>query len=203
AGTESVTGGRGRAGGGVGPGVGPGTGGSAGKARSSGSGRGDPGGRGSRNGQSGGKAGSTSTGASRERATRDGGPHAVNRTRRLAVLATVVALLAMFVGPTVHAYLGQRSQISQLREHVAAQERDVTSLQKQQQLWTDDQYVIQQARQRLKFVKVGEKSYTVIDGDADSSDTGLASAPASSDDHPWYGRLWESVGVADAPAAHP
>ncbi len=158
------------------------------------------GGTGAKGGKQGGKP---AQGTAPVTALRPASSHAVNRTRRLAILATVVALLAVFVAPTLHAWLSQRSQISALRSQVAAQQRDVATLQKQQQLWTDDEYVIQQARERLKFVKPGEKSYTVIAGDPDSADSRLATAPASSDGHPWYGRLWESIGVADAPAAHP
>jgi hypothetical protein len=53
------------------------------------------------------------------------------------------------------------------------------------------------------MVKVGETAYTVIDTEpATAEDPTLATAPAAGS-HPWYGRLWESVEVADAPAAHP
>ena len=56
-----------------------------------------------------------------------------------------------------------------------------------------------QARERLKFVKVGEKSYTVIDGKpSEKALPGVAKAPAAASDHPWYGQLWESVRAADA-----
>jgi hypothetical protein len=75
----------------------------------------------------------------------------------------------------------------------------VSDLQKEQARWNDDAYVMQQARERLKFVKVGEKSYTVIDGKPSTKALpGVATAPAASSDHPWYGQLWESVQVADA-----
>lgn len=129
---------------------------------------------------------------------------APRRSLRLAVLASLAVILTVLLAPTLHAYLAQRSQISELRATVAQQKKDVAALDKEQARWKDDAYVVQQARERLKFVKVGEKSYTVVDADPGvSTDGNLASAPASSNDHPWYGRLWESVAVADAPAAHP
>lgn len=125
-------------------------------------------------------------------------------SRRLLLLGTVFVVLAILVTPTVHAYLAQRSQINALRTTVAQQEKDVAGLTTAAAQWEDDAYVVQQARERLKFVKVGEKSYTVIDADPSAPiDSSLATAPASSNDHPWYGRLWESMRVADAPAANP
>lgn len=124
-------------------------------------------------------------------------------SRRLLILGTVVVVLAILLAPTVHAYLAQRSTINALRATVAQQERDVAGLTASQAQWQDDAYVMQQARERLKFVKVGEKSYTVIDADPSTPiDSSLASAPASSNNHPWYGRMWESMRVADAPAAN-
>ena len=79
----------------------------------------------------------------------------------------------------------------------------MTNLSRSRARWNDDAYVQQQARERLKFVKVGEKSYTVIDGKPSAKALpGVAKAPAASSDHPWYGQLWESVRVADSgPAA--
>jgi cell division protein FtsB len=122
---------------------------------------------------------------------------------RSVVLASVGVLLAVTLVPTLRSYLHQQGQISALRQQVAAQRVDVANLQKEQARWTDDAYVVQQARERLKFVKVGEMSYTVIDGrPAAKTVAGVASVPAASSSHPWYGQLWESVQVADAgPAA--
>ena len=71
-------------------------------------------------------------------------------------------------------------------------------LQKEQARWNDDAYVVQQARERLKFVKVGDRSYTVIDGEPAKPPIEGVAAPAASSDHPWYGQLWESVRAADA-----
>ena len=122
---------------------------------------------------------------------------------RLVILASIAVLLAVTLVPTLRSYLRQQGEIDALRQDVASQRADVAELQKEQARWNDDAYVMQQARERLKFVKVGEKSYTVIDGKpATKSVPGVASAPAASSDNPWYGQLWESVRVADAgPAA--
>ncbi|WP_082553327.1 septum formation initiator family protein [Phycicoccus sp. Root101] len=123
---------------------------------------------------------------------------------RGVVLATILVLLAVTLVPTLRSYLRQQGEIDALNEGVGQQRTEVTALQKEQARWNDDVYVVQQARERLKFVKVGEKSYTVIDGQPSAKALpGVAKAPAASSDHPWYGQLWESVRVADAgPAAN-
>ena len=118
---------------------------------------------------------------------------------RAVVLASILVLLTVTLVPTLRSYLRQQGQIDGLRDQVAAQRADVDELQKEQARWNDDDYVMQQARERLKFVKVGEKSYTVIDGKpATTQENQVAAAPPSASDQPWYGQLWESVRAADA-----
>ena len=124
------------------------------------------------------------------------------RIVRMAVLASLVALLAVLLVPTVRAYLGQRSEIASLQQQVTGQERSVADLQAQQERWKDPAYVEQQARQRLKFVKVGEKAYTVIDAQPQSADVPVIRAASGvPDDLPWYSAVWGSVHAADVPGA--
>jgi cell division protein FtsB len=125
---------------------------------------------------------------------------------RVVVLASIAVLLAITRVPTLRSYLHQQGKIESLRHQVAQQEAGVADLQKEQARWNDDAYVMQQARERLKFVKVGEKSYTVIDPKPDAKS--LRGGGAATEDRrstgPWYGQLWDSVRVADAgPAAGP
>ncbi|WP_327445108.1 septum formation initiator family protein [Pedococcus sp.] len=148
-----------------------------------------------------GRSRATAAGAVRKGSSAHGVPEptASRAVFRIVVLASIAVLLAVTLVPTLRSYLRQQGQINALRDQVAAQRVDVTALQKEQARWNDEAYVVQQARERLKFVKVGEKSYTVIDGrPAAKSVPGVASAPAASSSHPWYGQLWESVQVADA-----
>jgi cell division protein FtsB len=124
------------------------------------------------------------------------------RIVRMVVLASLVALLAVLLVPTVRAYLGQRSEIASLRQQVVGQEKSVADLQAQQERWKDPAYVEQQARQRLKFVKVGEKAYTVIDAQPRSADVPVIQAASGvPDDLPWYDAVWGSVHAADVPGA--
>ena len=85
--------------------------------------------------------------------------------RRMLVLASIFVLLAITLVPTLRSYLRQQGDIEALREQVAGQRVTVEELQREQARWNDPAYVEQQARERLKFVKVGDSSYTVIDGD--------------------------------------
>jgi len=118
---------------------------------------------------------------------------------RGVVLASIAVLLAVTLVPTLRSYLRQQGEIDSLRQQVAQQRTDVAGLQREQARWNDDAYVAQQARERLKFVKVGEKSYTVIDGKpAAKALPGVAEVPPAASNDPWYGQLWHSVRAADA-----
>ena len=125
------------------------------------------------------------------------------RLRRGAVLLSIVAFLMVLLGSTVAAYVGQRGDIAALQDKVAAQERDVAELQAEQQRWRDPAYVEQQARQRLKFVKPGERSYTVLDAEPaeGTADPVAAVLDESAPTLPWYEAVWQSTRTADAPGA--
>jgi cell division protein FtsL len=116
-------------------------------------------------------------------------------------------ILAITLIPAVRATLTQQGQISDLRERLARQHETVAALQHEQRQWNDPAYVEQQARERLKFVRVGEKSYTVIDGLAPPDLAGgpMIAAPSkvATANAPWYGKLWQSMVIADNPASVP
>mgnify|MGYP003750101571 FL=1 len=123
------------------------------------------------------------------------------RLRRYLLLGAALLFLGILVGPTLKAYIGQRQEISALREQVATQTKAVDELKAEQARWQDPAYIEQQARERLKFVKVGEKAYTVIDPEDTRAEVdGMASAPR---DSAWYVTVWSSLKAADAPAAAP
>ncbi len=118
------------------------------------------------------------------------------------MLVSIVGFLAVLLVPTARAYLGQRQQISSLRQQVAAQERSVAALHAEKERWQDPAYIEQQARQRLKFVKVGETSYTVIDAEPKQPDVPVLEAASGVPDNlPWYDAVWTSVRAADVPSA--
>lgn len=122
--------------------------------------------------------------------------------KNLAILASVFVVLAITLIPAVRSTLSQQSQINALRDRIAEQRGSVAALQQEQQKWTDPAYVEQQARERLKLVRVGDKPFTVIDGVAAPVLAGGARIAAPVDtaaDIPWYGQLWQSVVIADTP----
>jgi len=122
----------------------------------------------------------------------------------MAILAAIFVVLAITLIPTLRSTLNQRSQINDLRNQLAQKRETVAALQREKEQWTDPAYVEQQARERLKFVRVGETSYTVIDAEDAPLGAGgpkiAAPAPASIAGRPWYGQMWQSMVVADTPA---
>jgi cell division protein FtsL len=122
----------------------------------------------------------------------------------MAILASVLLILAITLIPALRSTLSQQGQINGLRDRIARQRETVAALQQEQRQWTDPAYVEQQARERLKLVRVGEKSFTVIDGAVapDLSGGAQIAAPVktSAANIPWYGELWQSMVIADTPA---
>jgi cell division protein FtsB len=133
-------------------------------------------------------------------------PSGEQRTSRsikgLAILASIFVMLAVTLIPTLRSTLDQRSQINDLRSLLAQKRETVAALEQEQRQWADPAFVEQQARERLKFVRVGETSYTVIDAEVAPVDAGgpkiAAPARASTANSPWYGQLWQSMVIADA-----
>lgn len=144
------------------------------------------------------------------RRTRSGWPGAVGSVvthrfvRRGVALAAVLVFLTVLLGSSVAAWFHQRGQIAALQERVATQEADVAALRAERERWNDPAYVEQQARERLKFVRPGERSYTVLDPQPETADETTTVGPGADEDapvRPWYSAAWESVVTADAPGA--
>jgi cell division protein FtsB len=115
------------------------------------------------------------------------------------VLGGVVAVLAVLLAPALRAYLSQRAQIDALTTQVAGQKATGTALGRQRTAWDDPAYVRAQARDRLKFVMPGEKSYTVIDPKSAAPaapSPAFVAARTASDHRAWFGDVWRSVEIA-------
>jgi cell division protein FtsB len=125
----------------------------------------------------------------------------------MVILAAIFVMLAVTLIPTLRSTLNQRSQIDDLRSQLAQKRETVAALQQEQRQWTDPAYVEQQARERLKFQRVGETSYTVIDAEVAPVGAGgpkiAAPVRAATANSPWYGQMWQSMVIADAPAKVP
>lgn len=123
---------------------------------------------------------------------------------RGAVLVTILVVLAVTLAPTARSLLRQRGDLAALQEKVVQQTQSVTDLQREQARWADPAYVEQQARERLKFVKVGDRSYSVIDPATEPPKppaSAVVAAPKADANAPWYGQVWQSMRLADQPSA--
>ncbi len=123
---------------------------------------------------------------------------------RGAILVTILVVLAVTLAPTARSLLRQRGEIAALQDKVVQQQQSVADLQREQARWADPAYVEQQARERLKFVKVGDRSYSVIDPAAEvpkPPTSAVVAAPQADANAPWYGQVWQSVKLADQPSA--
>ena len=123
---------------------------------------------------------------------------------RWVVLAAVGLVLLVTLVPTVHSVLDQRARIAALQDQLVEQRAQVAALEAEQARWQDPAYVEQQARERLKFVKVGDRSYSVIDPaqvPRPAVSGATVAAPKADATAPWYAQLWQSVQLADKPTA--
>lgn len=114
-------------------------------------------------------------------------------------------MLAVTLMPTLRSTLNQQSEINDLRANLDQRRVKVAAMQQEQRQWSDPAFVEQQARERLKFVRVGETSYTVIDAEAAPPNVAgpkiAVPVPASTVNRPWYGQLWQSMVIADTATA--
>ena len=124
---------------------------------------------------------------------------------RAAILLGIVVMLAVTLVPTLRSLVQQRNDTSALEDTVQRQRDTVQQLEREAALWKDPAYIEVQARERLKFVRVGDRSYTVIDADRASAEAAAArpvvAAPMANESSPWYGKLWQSIQIADRPTA--
>ncbi|ANS78726.1 Cell division protein DivIC (FtsB), stabilizes FtsL against RasP cleavage [Serinicoccus hydrothermalis] len=157
------------------------------------------------------RAGSRPTAPARRTSSRPGGRsraaslpsgrQAPVHVRRLITLGVLLVVMALVVAPALSGFLRQRADISALKQEIADEQDEIAGLETELERWEDDDYVEQQARERLRFVKEGETAFTVIDDTgSDYTETLPGMAPVSDDviaDSPWYGQVWESVKIAN------
>lgn len=130
------------------------------------------------------------------------GAFARRSTRRLAMLGGVFVLLAVMLVPPLRALLVQQQEYRDLQAGVAHQEATVADLEHRKQQWSDPAYIEQQSRERLSYVRPGEKSYVVVGADSlrDAPPRGslvVIDPSASSGPRAWYSRVWDSIQTGD------
>ena len=142
--------------------------------------------------------------AARPRTPQAAPPSASTAWVRGAILLGIVVMLAVTIVPTLRSLVQQRGDTAALREKVAEQRQTVQQLERETALWKDPAYIEVQARERLKFVRVGDRAYTVIDPSADATGAPtearpIVAAPMANAASPWYGKVWQSIQIADRP----
>ncbi|MDQ4490265.1 septum formation initiator family protein [Sinomonas sp. ASV486] len=113
---------------------------------------------------------------------------------RIVALAVVLVAITIMLAPTVRIFIGQRAEISALQGDIAAKQAEQDSLRQSIARWQDQNYVKQQARDRINMVMPGETAYWVF-GDTGAATTGTSSsgtAPASAE-KPWTQGFWDSL----------
>jgi cell division protein FtsB len=84
-------------------------------------------------------------------------------TRRAAVFAAVLFIVAMTVAIPAQRYVAQRENIADLRAQVAQGTEKVAELEKQVATANEPYAIEREARRRLHFVMPGEQAYRVTD----------------------------------------
>jgi hypothetical protein len=115
-------------------------------------------------------------------------------------------MLAVTLVPTLRSVIQQSNDTVALQERVERQRLTVEELQKQAALWEDPRYIEEQARERLRFVRVGDRAYSVTGLESQrsqeqSAQEPVVAAPMANDSAPWYGKVWQSIQIADRPTA--
>ncbi len=116
----------------------------------------------------------------------------VTSGRRAAMLAAVVCVLVLSVTVPLRNYLGQRAELAAVHEQQLILADKVAELQRRRALLEDPQYVQAQARERLRYVRLGEAPYLVQlppGATAAAAGTGRAEVPRQL----WYAKLWRSI----------
>lgn len=141
------------------------------------------------------RSGGNGTGA----AARTSAPRPRRRvTGRAVVLGVVLLALALSYVFPLRVYLGQQAEVSQLRAEQREQRARIDRLATQAALWSDDNYIRIQARQRLYFGEPGEMLLLpVSEEDQPPPDAGAELDQPAVTPQPWWESLWTSIESAN------
>jgi cell division protein FtsB len=120
-------------------------------------------------------------------------------TRRAAVFAAVVLLVAISLAYPAQRYVAQRQHIDALRAQVADGTARVAALEHDKALMSKDVFVEREARRRLHFVMPGDLGYRVEDPESSTGVPAAADGPAAATRaDAWWERMMGSLDAAAA-----
>ena len=123
---------------------------------------------------------------------------------RLIALIVVATLILFLAAPTAKIFVDQRAQIAGLEESIAAKEAEQQQLKQQEERWSDEAYVEQQARERMFYVMPGERAYLVLGAERTGRQAAESSAEQVEAGKPaWADGLWQSVVDSAFPRTEP
>lgn len=116
----------------------------------------------------------------------------------VAVLGLVLVAVAFILAVPLRNYFSQRNQLDSAVATEQAMTAEKKVLEQQKAALSDPDYLANEAKQRLQFVKPGVTVYVVH---APALPTVAAPAPAKpAAQSPWYSNLWHTLSDPVAPA---
>lgn len=123
----------------------------------------------------------------------------LSAAKALTLAFTVIAL-ALTMALPIRNYFGQQADLRAAAAEHEELQRQVDDLQAMKDRTQDPKYIETQARERLRFVKPGDKAYQVqLPGDWQPPVS--EEAVTKHADGPWYTQLWDSLKEAPVTAA--
>jgi len=113
-------------------------------------------------------------------------------SRRHLVVSLVLVAIAFMLFPTIKLSFSKVSEIAVMEEAVAKQEEEHEYLSSQILRWKDENYVKQQARDRINMVMPGETAYWVTGKDLEEKANDSTKQKPESEKI-WLDRLVESL----------
>ena len=128
-----------------------------------------------------------------------GGPKHISLRLMSIVLFAVIAVIV--VTPTLSNYLDKQRELRDVKARLGSVQQHNKDLQRELDLWKNDDYVRSQARERLGYVLPGQTLHVVTDSSKGTAQEQLERKVASVDRDkraatPWYSTMWDSVKVA-------
>ncbi|MBS5962343.1 MAG: septum formation initiator family protein [Varibaculum cambriense] len=110
-------------------------------------------------------------------------------------ILVVASIFLLLVGAPLFDLVSQLEQRNKVHAQLVAAKQENRELHKELELWDNSDYLTQQARERLGYVKPGETRYAVVDPGKDyqaRQEAKLEKLPA----RPWYLEVTHSVKMA-------